>query len=332
VGSGEAVDSPRSIEEQLAIYLTDAHAIELQALVQVKRAPKIAGDAEIAAAFEKHIAETERHERFVEDRLIAMSWKPVPQKDIAGRMTGVGFALFARFQPDTPGKLVAHAYSYEHMELATYELLALVAERAGDRETKLTAELIAKDERTMIERLTAVTDRAVEASLRDQDADDVGKQLDKYLADAHAIEQQAVQLLSKGPKLAGAEELAHAYEEHLTETRQHSELIEERLSARGAKPSALKDAALRLGALNWGLFFGAQPDTPAKLAGFAYAFEHLEVAAYKLLQHVAARADDRETVKTADTILLEERAAAARIHGLFDQAIDASLQEAGVTV
>ncbi len=112
------MSSPRSIEEQLAIYLTDAHAIELQALAQVKRAPKIAGDPEIAAAFEEHIGETERHERFVHDRLMAMSWEPVPQKDIAGRISGVGFALFARFQPDTPGKLVAHAYSYEHIELA----------------------------------------------------------------------------------------------------------------------------------------------------------------------------------------------------------------------
>src|SRR5205807_10270492 len=85
----------RSIEEQVAIYLTDAHAIELQALVQVKRAPEMAGDPEIATAFEKHIGETEQHERFVKARLEALSWAPVPQKDIAGKVTGIGFALFA---------------------------------------------------------------------------------------------------------------------------------------------------------------------------------------------------------------------------------------------
>ena len=38
--------------------------------------------------------------------------------------------------------------------------------------------------------------------------------------------------------------------------------------------------------------FGAQPDTPAKLAGFAYAFEHLEIGAYELLRRVAQRAGD----------------------------------------
>jgi ferritin-like metal-binding protein YciE len=320
----------RSAQEQLAIYLTDAHAIELQALVQVKRAPKIAGDPQIADAFRQHIGETEQHERFVSARLAAIGWAPVPQKDIAGKLTGVGFALFARFQPDTPGKLVAHAYSYEHMELAAYDLLARLAVQAGDEETKLTADMIAKDERAMIERLAASFDRAVETSLRELDRDDIGKQLDKYLADAHAIEQQALKLLSKSPELAGTEELATAYEEHREQTERHSRLVEERLDARGSKPSALKDAAMRLGALNWGTFFGAQVDTPAKLAGFAYAFEHLEVAAYELLQRVARRAEDAETAAAADEILLEERAAGARIHSLFDQALDASLRESGV--
>jgi hypothetical protein len=48
-----------------------------------------------------------------------------------------------------------------------------------------------------------------------------------------------------------------------------------------------KDGALRLGALDRGVFFAAQPDTPAKLAGFAYAVENLEIVAYELLLRVA---------------------------------------------
>lgn len=43
---------------------------------------------------------------------------------------------FARAQPDNPGKLASHAFSYEHQELAAYELLGYVAKRAGDRETR----------------------------------------------------------------------------------------------------------------------------------------------------------------------------------------------------
>ena len=320
-----------TVDEQLAIYLTNAHAIELQALVQVERAPKIAGDPGLAEAFSKHVEETERHERFVRSRLEALSWSPVAHKDLAGKASGIGFALFARFQPDTPGKLAAHGYSYEHMELAAYDLLGRLAERADDSETSLMAHMIEQDERKMAERLEQCFDGAVEASVGELGAEDLGKQLDKYLADAHAIEQQAIQLLRKGPKLAGAKELQAAFEEHLRETQEHSELVEQRLKARGSSPSTLKDAALRLGALNLGLFFQAQVDTPAKLAAFAYAFEHLEIAAYELLKRVAVRANDEQTISIAEKILLQERTAAGRIHSLFDYALDASLHEAGVT-
>jgi ferritin-like metal-binding protein YciE len=319
-----------NVDQQLSIYLTDVHAIELQALEQVKRARKVAGDPELEAAFADHVRETERHRTYVEDRLIARSWAPVPQKDLSGKFSGVGMALFARFQPDTPGKLAAHAYSYERMELAAYELLARLAERAGDSETVLTARMIGQEERAMADRLATLFDRAVEGSLRELESDDVGKQLDRYLADAHAIERQAAKLLQRAPKMAGAEELATAFEEHLEETERHAELVEERLGARGGSPSAFKDAALRLGALNLGTFLKAQTDTPAKLAAFAYAFEHLEIAAYELLKRVANRTDDEETVSVADEILFDERAAAARVHSLFDQALEASLQEAGV--
>jgi ferritin-like metal-binding protein YciE len=261
---------------------------------------------------------------------MAKSWAPVPQKDVTGKLTGVGMALFARFQPDTPGKLVAHAYSYERMELAAYDLLARLAERAGDPETVRTARMIGEEEQAMADRLTGCFDRAVDASLRDLDSDDVGEQVDKYLCGAHAIEQQAAKLLERAPKLAEAEELGQAFEAHLDETRRHTELVEARLDARGGSPSALKDAALKLGALNLGMFLKAQVDTPAKLAAFAYAFEHLEIASYELLKRVAQRVEDDETVSTTYSILLEERAAAARLHDLFDRALDASLEQAGV--
>ena len=318
---------PPSVDQQLSIYLTDLHAIELQALEQVKRAEKVAGDPEIAAAFADHVRETERHRLYVEDRLKARAWAPVSHKNMAGQLSGVGMALFARFQPDTPGKLVAHAYSYERMEMAAYDLLARLAQRAGDRETLRTARMIEEEERAMSDRLEGSFDLDVEASLRELDVSDVGKQLVKYLTDVHAIEEQAAKLLEKAPKLASAEELSSAFEEHLEETRHHSELVERRLAAHERSRSALKDAMLRLGALNLGMFLGAQEDTPAKLAAFAYAFEHLEIASYELLKRVAARARDEATVAMADQILLQERAAAGRIRELFDHALQASLEE-----
>ncbi len=324
--------APNDLDEQVIKYLTDAHSIEHQALEQMKRAPDIAGDPSISEQFSEHLTETEEHERKVRERLDELGAGPSKLKDVAGKITGIGFALFAKFNPDTPGKLVAHAYSYEHMELAAYDLLGRVADRAGDTGTATMAREIEEQERAMAERLKGDFDAAVEAALRELSPEDIGKQLDKYLADAHAIEAQAIQLLDKGADIAGSSELAAAYSEHLQETHEHQSLIQGRLDARGASPSKLKDAGLALGALNWGGFFGAQPDTPAKLAGFSYAFEHLEIASYELLRRVAHRAGDVETAQVAEQILAQERAAAERIHSLFEPALDAALHDQGVEV
>jgi ferritin-like metal-binding protein YciE len=314
-----------SLDDQLNAYLSDAHAIEEQALPQMRAAPDMAGDPDLAAVFRIHLAETERHEQLTRERLEARGASPSRLKEAVFKAGGFAFVLFAKSQPDTPGKLVSHALSYEHLELAGYELLLRVAERAGDAETASVARTIREEERSMSDRIETLFDRSVDASLRQVDPSALGEQLNKYLADAHAIEAQAIQLLEKGPKIAGDEELARIYREHLEESREHQRLVEERLAARGSSPSRLKDAAMRLGALNWGLFFAAQPDTPGKLAAFAYAFEFLEVGGYEQLKRVARRAGDEETERLVERILGEERAMADRVAGGFDRALDASL-------
>jgi ferritin-like metal-binding protein YciE len=319
-----------TLDDQLTKYLTDAHSIEEQALPQLRAAPEIAGDPGLAAIFRDHLTETAEQERLVRERLEARGASPSKLKAAVMKAGGVGFVLFAKSQPDTPGKLTAHAYSYEHLELAGYELLMRVAERAADRETAAVARRIRDEERLMAERLEGAFDRAADASLETKGAEDPGEELDKYLADAHAIESQSLQLLERGPKIGGDPEFERLYAEHLEETQQQQQLLEGRLLARGASASALKDAAMRLGALNWGAFFQAHPDTPGKLAAFAFAFEHLEIAGYQLLWRVARHAGDQDTIATAQQIVAQERSMAARLAGSFDRAVEASLSARGV--
>src|SRR5918992_1040639 len=118
----------RTLDEQLTKYLTDVHSIEVQALAQMKAAPKIAGDERLSAVFREHLDETREQERLVE----------------------------------------------QVVELA---------------------HRICAQERAMAERLEANFDVAVEASLREKDAQAIEDELVSYLTDAHAIEAQAVQLL-----------------------------------------------------------------------------------------------------------------------------------------
>ena len=63
--------SPDTLEDELTKYLTDAHSIEQQALAQMRTAPDLAGDPDLAEAFVRHLGETEEHERLVGER-----WPP----------------------------------------------------------------------------------------------------------------------------------------------------------------------------------------------------------------------------------------------------------------
>jgi ferritin-like metal-binding protein YciE len=137
-------------------------------------------------------------------------------------------------------------------------------------------------------------------------------------------------MLEKAPELSGDCPLNHLYEEHLVETREHAELLKERLDALGGDPSSIKDAAMRMGALNWGGFFAGHPDTAGKLAAFTYAFEYLEIGGYEQLKCVARRAGDETTASIVDRILDQERTAAQRIEGMFDAAVTAALESVGV--
>src|SRR3954468_18482934 len=319
-----------NLHEQLHKYLTDTHSIEVQALAQMKRAPGIAGGPELAQMYEEHERETQEQKRLIEQRLEAHDASPNKLKDIVADVSGIGMYLFAKFNPDSPGKLAAHAHSYEAMEEAAYEYLWRVAERAGDGDTATVARTILEQEKAMKGRVFDHFDQTVEASLREKNADDMKDELVKYLADAHAIEAQAIQMLEAAPKVVGdVPELEKVFKDHLEETQAQQEIIKARLSATGGGPNKMPGGALRLGAVNIGGFFKANPDTPAKLVGFSYAFEHLEIGAYEELKRVADRAGDQETVRIAERIEGEERAAANSLAANWEIALQASLESVG---
>jgi ferritin-like metal-binding protein YciE len=314
------------INEQLLGYLRDAHSIEEQALAQLREAPKIAGGGGLSQAFADHLTETEGHEHLTRRLLEGRDAGPSRFKDAVMAVGGKGFVWFARLQPDTPGKLAAHALSYEALEHGSYEMLARVAQQAGEQDVVDAARSIATEEKAMMERLEGLFDESAEKSLADDESKDPTEKLRKYLADAHALEAQATQLLERATERAGSPALARLYEEHLEETREHSRLVEQRLEALGGKPSMLKDAMMKLGGLNWATFFAAQPDTPGKLAVFARAFEYLEIGGYEQLKRVAQHAGDDQAVNLATSILIQERGAAQRLASSFDEAAAAALQ------
>ena len=175
-----------------------------------------------------------------------------------------------------------HAYSYEHMELAAYELLKRLAERAGDEETARMAAAIADEEGRMAERLEQCFDAAVEVVAcggRPGGARPDAARLPARRPRARGA--GAEELLESGAGRVEDEELEAAFRRP-----SRGDPNAHRGGSRGcsrsadARPSLVKDTVLKAGGLNLSAFFGAQPDSTTKLAGFAFAFEHLEIAAY----------------------------------------------------
>ena len=214
------------ISDQLTKYLTDAHSIEVQALAQLRSAPDIAGRSELAALYREHLDETEGHERRSATLLEARDAKPSRAKDTVMGVGGKGFLLFARLQPDTPGKLYAHALSYEALELASYELLRARRRTCRRRRRRRGRAARSREEER---RDDASARGGVDAPSTLRSArigrDDLDEQLRKYLADAHAIEEQAIGL-SSARRSSRRRELASIYAEHLDESRDHAELLE----------------------------------------------------------------------------------------------------------
>lgn len=156
------------------------------------------------------------------------------------------------------------------------------------------------------------------------------QQLVTYLTDVHSTEQNALSTLRAGADSVDDEELAAAFRQHLAETEEHERLVQGRLDAHGAGPSTLKDVAQKGVAAVTGAIASAAPDTSGKMLIQAYAFEHLEIASYRMLRQVARRASDQETVQVADRILEQEHAAAQTLSDLLERVADHDLRQMGL--
>jgi ferritin-like metal-binding protein YciE len=156
-----------TIEEQLVTYLKDAHALEQMSLQMTQAAAKATDDPELHELFEHHHQETEEHERLIRERIEAHGESTSKLKDLGGRFAAMAKGVEATGPPDTPGRLARDGYVQEHTEIAAYELLCRVAERAGDAQTVEVGRRILENERQTAEKIAGTWDHATELALRE---------------------------------------------------------------------------------------------------------------------------------------------------------------------
>ena len=71
---------------------------------------------------------------------------------------------------DSPGRLARDGYVQEQTEIAAYELLCRVAERAGDAQTAEVGRRILQNEHQTADKIAAAWDHATDLALREAGA------------------------------------------------------------------------------------------------------------------------------------------------------------------
>jgi ferritin-like metal-binding protein YciE len=317
-------------QKELLRFLSDMYSVEQQALAQLVSAPALVRDRGISNDLRRHYAETEEHLRLVRERLNSHKKSVSILKTAIMKAGGKGFLLFALTQPETPGKLVVHSYSYEAMEWAGYEILRRFAQLADDPQTVEVALTIRDQERSMMERLERDFDAAEEVSHCKVDREKMPNHLRNHLREAHALEIQSANFINQAKKSANSPFFTEVCNRHFEASRKHAKILEDRLTSLGAKPSRIADNALGFGGWNWNFFFKLHSDTPVKVAGFAYAHEHLKAAGYELLTRTANRAGDPESAEVSAALAAEQRAMADRVAGIFDPVVHTTLSRTAV--
>ena len=155
------------LQQKLADYVEDAHAMEQNDLKMLDSMISTTDDPQMREMIENHREETEEHERRLRERLDAMGRGTSVRK----QAQAVGAALLKsvgdQARGDKAGKNARDGYMAEHMEIASYQLLERLAEKAGDTETAEVARRNRADEEEMARRIDASWDRTLELTLEE---------------------------------------------------------------------------------------------------------------------------------------------------------------------
>jgi len=132
-----------------------------------------------------------------------------------------------------------------------------------------------------------------------------------WLRDAHAMEQQAEQMLkAQSKRLEHYPQLKARIDQHIEETLGQQKLIDECLQRLGGDSSTIKDLGGKLMAFGQAVAGSLMSDEVIKGAMAGYVFENMEIASYTVLIAAAEAAGDTQTKKACESILPQEVAMA----------------------
>ena len=156
------------LKAQLVKHIDEAHAMEQNVLRMLDGMISTTDDPGILDALEHHKVQTQAHADRMAQRLEAHDATPSTVKQIGGVLGALAKLPLDFVRGEKAGRNARDAYATEHLEIAAYELLRRVAERAGDAETADEAAEIIAEEQAMAKLIEEHWDKFAELSLREE--------------------------------------------------------------------------------------------------------------------------------------------------------------------
>jgi ferritin-like metal-binding protein YciE len=126
-------------------------------------------DPQITEMLKHHQEETECHEQRLRKRLDALGAGPSTRKQAQTIATALMKGAGDQIRGDKVGKNARDGYVSEHMEIAAYQLLERLAQRAGDPETAEVARQNRADDEAMVQKIDDNWDRLLDLTLAEND-------------------------------------------------------------------------------------------------------------------------------------------------------------------
>ncbi|MGN6368867.1 MAG: YciE/YciF ferroxidase family protein [Phycisphaerae bacterium] len=154
-----------NLNDLVVTHLQDAYAMEQNVLKMLDNMISTTDDLQMKQTLEHHRAQTVEHGNRVEQRLRDMNQSTSMTKNAGAMMTAWMKMIPDMMRDEKATKNLRDGYVTEHLEIAGYQLLERIADRAGDSQTADVARRNRQDEESMANRLASFWGRAVDLDL-----------------------------------------------------------------------------------------------------------------------------------------------------------------------
>jgi ferritin-like metal-binding protein YciE len=156
------------LKAQLIKHIDEAHAMEQNVLRMLDEMISTTDDPGILDALEHHRLQTQNHADRMAQRLEAHDTAPSTVKQFGGVLGALAKLPLDFVRGEKAGRNARDAYATEHLEIASYELLRRIAQKAGDTETAEVVQEIIAEEQAMAKLIEEHWDTFAELSLREE--------------------------------------------------------------------------------------------------------------------------------------------------------------------